>query len=156
MERTVSQNGLVGFALTKGFRQNPSFFQQGTLLDCIGRTGGEKGMEFLHYNKLLGRESGHRRATGFRRNTFVGSYAGKNNQLGRFNSFFGSSAGKMNTSGTGNSFFGDRAGQANTSSNNSFFGFVAFLPLFSTACLEGFLLHLILKTQPRPGSHFLF
>jgi hypothetical protein len=55
-------------------------------------------------------------------NTFVGGFAGTNNNTGVHNSFFGFGAGFNNNAGGDNSFFGAQAGGSNNGFSNSFFG----------------------------------
>jgi hypothetical protein len=55
-------------------------------------------------------------------NSFFGSFAGENTNMGSDNSFFGTTAGAANVAGSGNALFGNRAGWLITSSDNSFFG----------------------------------
>jgi len=73
---------------------------------------------------LIGKNSGTLMDVSFRRkNTFVGTSAGRDNTTGSDNSFFGRFAGRDNTTGGENSFFGTSAGEDNTTGNdNSFFG----------------------------------
>ncbi len=56
-------------------------------------------------------------------NTFVGSFTGLSNTVGKFNTFVGGSAGLSNVGGDNNTFVGSYAGAMNTGGfQNSFFG----------------------------------
>ena len=78
-----------------------------------------------NYNLFVGSSAGRSNDVGMS-NTFIGNGAGYNNSSGNNNSFLGYQAGYNNISGGANSFLGNIAGYNNSSGvNNSFLGYKA-------------------------------
>ena len=118
---------LAGFLLSIGSTTNAQSFRA----EVEGRLRVEGNIDINHpidtTSVYIGRSSGNMvqlfEGDSPLQNTFVGAYAGVENEDGYSNSFLGFESGMLNTTGTNNAFFGTESGKSNTTGfSNAFFG----------------------------------